>query len=474
MEVVATATRLAAFDPKQAALASELASLLAGGSSSGGGSAVAGAEAARAHHAAACQAADVRMVKEGRYLSGSLLQRPATLVLHFLRDPRDLVLLRLRASSASAPGGGGSRGVGRDVPPPAVPRRAALRGSSSSSSSGRHSGSYGTARVNMHSSSVGGESNGAAIAPRKLSAPLISRTSSSEVLPMVDTQNSKSNAVRPTALQSEQGSARQARETGDAAERRGLESAERSDAAGKQSKAQPAERARGSGSLKPPRGNQGSPSRGAPHAPPTAMAWQQYFPQPPVAATQGDGGSSSSQYSVAAVAAAAPVIEGSTGVGGTAGDHPISEAFSGVIGSAPQRQQRRKLQSFWSSSSSPPLSGKTTKDQAAHASGPETNTAAAPILWSRLLQPQPVQAPEPGLPTPPAHATISISGGASGISGVGASSSQGSSASSSSSDLAAVTRHARAVCTQQRLTLQGLASLYHESKEHRPAWLDRK
>ena len=134
MEVVATATRLAAFDPKQAALASQLASLLAGSSSSSsssdssssGSSSTLGAEAARAHHTAACQAADVRMVKEGRYLGGSLLQRPATLVLHFLRDPRDLVLLRLRASS-SATSGGSRGGVGRDVPPPPVPRRAAMR-----------------------------------------------------------------------------------------------------------------------------------------------------------------------------------------------------------------------------------------------------------------------------------------------------------------------------------------------------------
>jgi hypothetical protein len=113
------------------------------------------------------------------------------------------------------------------------------------------------------------------------------------------------------------------------------------------------------------------------------------------------------------------------------------------------------------------FSGKTSKEQAPQATGPGAD--AAPILWSRLLKPQPVQAPEMGLPTPPAHSTV-------GSSTSSSSSSQGTSAtsSSSSSDLAAVSRHARAVCTQQRLTLQGLASLYHESKEHRPAWLDRK
>ena len=126
---------------------------------------------------------------------------------------------------------------------------------------------------------------------------------------------------------------------------------------------------------------------------------------------------SGSRWSAKAVAASAPSMAGSPGLGGVALD-PVMEAFTGTIGSGGGGEDKKK-----------------GEEESGGDRGGERRRRRR-----RLTE------------------VADLLGG----SGVGF-----------AATATATTRHAKAVCTQQRLTLQGLAAVFREGR-NRPFWLDRK
>jgi len=489
MEVVAQAARLAAFiGPEQAAASGALLELVGRGD----------LEGAAELHAGQCRAAGVRLAKEGRYLSSTLLLRTATLVLHFVRDPRDLLLHRLgqagvlRSQTGSrgvgSVGGGGGSGVGtRSQPPPAASSQA-LRPVSAGA---------------PVSPGVGGHHN-AAKSARGAPPPMVASKAlaagggvglpqaAAQAAPL-QTRSSPSSGVKQGEKQSAMHGVTQG--GGGAIVGKGTP-------AGAVAVGTLGATARGQGGVK---GTIPGGSLGTTAAPPKAAVLKTALPKAaPVAAPKAGGAAAlvprpgaphaflgaaaaakakEAKWSAGAMAmlqpatvaasaaasaanTAASTVAGSAagayaGSPGAQGLDPFNPAFTGTIGSGAGvgggEEDDRGFADATASMNNGNGPGPDSAVTAAAAEAAAAEAAAAEAMGRHGRRRLLAEAPA-GLASGP-----SVGGGPGVGPGVG----------NGGGLAAAVARHARSVCGAQRLTLQGLSAVFREGR-NRPFWLDRK